>query len=122
MTTSQPTQPHTSPLAAAMSEQGLDDAIRSIAEGLGLLRYATFDSRRSPAGFPDLVLVGPQGTLFRELKTETGRTSGAQEHWLTALRAAGQDAGVWRPSSLLSGRVARELAAIAGLRVRQEVP
>lgn len=59
----------------------------------------THDSRRSPAGFPDLVLVHPikRRTIFRELKAMKGRVSAAQVQWLDALASAGQDAGVWRP-------------------------
>jgi hypothetical protein len=51
-------------------------------------------------GFPDLVLVhhGRGLLLFRELKTQTGRLSGEQVDWLNALRAAGQNVKVWRPS------------------------
>jgi hypothetical protein len=55
--------------------------------------------------------------LFRELKTQRGRVTAEQREWLHALLAAGQDAGVWRPEDLLSGRIQRELTAISGLRV-----
>lgn len=105
------------PVARAMSEDYLDDQIRALAKDLRLLRYHTFDSRKSPSGFPDLVLVGACGILFRELKKESEKPSPAQQKWLDALTCTGQDAAVWRPSDLLSGRVARELTAIAGLRV-----
>lgn len=101
-----------------MTEAELDSAIRRIIADLpSVMRYHTFDSRRSPSGFPDLVCCGPDGLLFRELKRETGRVSVAQEKWLAALKGAGQDAAVWRPSQLLSGEIARELAAISGLPV-----
>ena len=52
------------------------------------------------AGFPDLVLVHPcwHQTLFVELKSERGRVRPEQELWLEALREAGQQAMVWRPS------------------------
>lgn len=108
-------------LAAAMSERELDNSIRSLAAGLGLKRYATHDSRKSPAGFPDLVLAGPGGVLFRELKTERGRHTNAQLEWLLALSDAKSDADTWRPSDLLSGRIARELTAISGLAGRRDV-
>ena len=74
------------------------------------------DSRRSTGdGYPDWTLLGPDRLMFRELKRETGRTTAAQDAWLAALRGAGQDADVWRPSDLLSQRIGRELAALAGL-------
>lgn len=47
--------------------------------------YHTHDSRRSQAGFPDLVLVKEGRVIFAELKTETGKLSPAQERWLKKL-------------------------------------
>ncbi len=60
--------------------------------------YWTHYSKHSPAGFPDLVLVRGRVLLMRELKTDRGRLTVAQAHWLMALQAAGVDADVWRPS------------------------
>lgn len=104
-------------LAAAMSEGELDRSVRRIAADLGLLVYHTHDSRRSEPGFPDLVCVGRR-VMYRELKKENGRVTQAQKTWLAALVDAGQDACVWRPSDLLAGRIARKLAALAGLGAR----
>lgn len=101
-------------LAAAMSEAELERQVRHIARDLGVLLYHTFDSRKSAPGFPDLVLVGKR-VAYRELKKENGRVTAGQETWLAALVAAGQDACVWRPSDLLAGRIARKLAALAGV-------
>jgi hypothetical protein len=106
----------TSPVADAMSENELDEHVRRIIADLpGVLRYHTFDSRKSPSGFPDLVITGPGGVLFRELKTQRGRVTVAQETWLRTLVLAGADACCWRPDDLLTGRIARRLAAISGL-------
>jgi hypothetical protein len=80
------------------------------------MRYHTHDSRRSPSGFPDLVIVGDR-VLYRELKTAKGKVSDAQAAWLHALVLAGQDACVWRPADLLSGLIGRRLAKLAGLKV-----
>jgi len=103
-------------IAAAMTERQLEDGIRRILKDLpSLLWYHTHDSRRSPSGFPDLVTVGPWGILYRELKKEKGRLTKPQQEWLNGLSSAGANAGVWRPSALLSGQIARELAAIAGI-------
>lgn len=63
-------------------------------------------------GYPDLTLVGA-GVLFRELKSERGPATAEQKKWLAALRSAGQDAGIWRPSDLRNGRITEELRAIA---------
>ena len=59
--------------------------------------------------------------LYRELKSATGAASTAQTTWLDALTDAGADACLWRPDDLLSGRVARELAAIASITTRRPV-
>ena len=75
------------------------------------VRYHNPDSRRSQAGFPDLVLISSsrRRALFRELKKQDGRVSPKQKVVLAAMTAAGLDAAVWRPSDLASGRIAREL-------------
>jgi hypothetical protein len=38
--------------------------------------------------------------VFAELKTQRGKTTASQEQWLTALRACGQMAFIWRPSEM----------------------
>lgn len=101
-------------VAAKMSERQLDEAIRQLCAGFGLLRYHTADSRRSPSGYPDLTITGPRGLLFRELKATRGYTSAAQSKWLDVL-AKHADAAVWTPHDLLSGRIARELRAVSAL-------
>jgi hypothetical protein len=69
--------------------------------------------RGDGAGWPDLHLTGIGGVLYRELKAEDGRLTAEQQRYLDALRVAGCDADVWRPADLRSGRIAREIAAIA---------
>jgi hypothetical protein len=107
----------TCPAAATMSEADVERAVARNVKQLGLLGYHTRDSRRSPHGWPDWVLCGPGGVIFRELKRQEGKPTRAQQAWLDGLAAAGLDAGVWRPADLLSGRIAREMAALAGMRV-----
>jgi len=99
------------PLAAAMSEAQLLAIIRRACRTLGLLCYHTYNSRRSEPGFPDLVIVGSR-MIIRELKTERGRVRPEQRVWLDALVRAGQDADVWRPDDLYSGRIIRELVGL----------
>lgn len=61
--------------------------------------YHTFDSRRSGAGFPDLVCTRKGRILFIELKTEKGKLRPDQCHWLGALRdCPGVEVYLWRPS------------------------
>lgn len=99
--------------AKDMSESVFQSKVIAMAKRLGWEHYHTHDSRRSVAGFPDLVLVQPQKgwIIYRELKTEKGRVSKDQWHWLGMLRACGQDVDVWRPSGLLDGSIVRDLSA-----------
>jgi hypothetical protein len=104
--------------AMVMSEDQVARAVAQMVKQLGLLGYHTFDSRRSASGFPDWLIVGPGGVIFRELKRQNKNPTRAQQAWLDALTAAGADAGTWRPSDLLSGRIARELNALARAKTR----
>lgn len=79
-------------------ERDFQAAVLDMARTLGCVAYHTHDSRRSEPGFPDLVIVGHRGVLFRELKTEKGRLSAAQNDWISRLARAGADVAVWRPS------------------------
>lgn len=80
-----------------MSESELMQLVRDAAGRLGLLVYHTRDSRGSDPGFPDLVIAGPGGFVFRELKSADGRHSRVQLHWQHVLTAAGADIQTWRP-------------------------
>ena len=115
-------------IAAAMSEDkgpdSLDAHVRRLMKDLGLTGFhveKSLDVEKnrknvSVKGWPDWTIRGPRGVLFRELKSQRGRVEPEQREWLDALAADGADVDVWRPSCLLSGRIARELAALAGLR------
>jgi len=91
-------------MAATMSEANLQDTVTGMADVLGLRVHHETDSRRSRAGFPDLVIVGNR-VLFVELKRQDGRLRPEQRAWLDALIAAGVTAVVWRPLSLLDGTI-----------------
>ena len=88
-----------------MTEAELTRAVRVLARMNGWLHYHTFDSRRSEAGFPDLVLVRKSRVVFAELKSVNGRVSKDQSLWLEALRRAGQEVYLWRPKHLLDGEI-----------------
>lgn len=99
-------------LLAMQSEADFHRALIELAHLNHWKTYHTYDSRKSTEGFPDLLLVSERfkWTIFVELKKETGQATPAQLEWLRVLRAAGNDARLWRPSdwpeieSILTGR------------------
>lgn len=86
-------------LVKHVTEKDFMAAVVQFAKLSGWLVYHPYDSRRSPAGFPDLVLVRGPWILYVELKTERGKLSKEQEGWLAVLRRAGAVVRVWRPSN-----------------------
>ncbi|WP_433464360.1 hypothetical protein [Spirillospora sp. CA-128828] len=96
-----------------MSEDELDAEVVKLVNGLRLATFHTRDSRRADgAGFPDRVIVGPGGVLWRELKREWSELRPGQVTWKYRLISTGQDWGLWRPTDLKSGRIRRELLAL----------
>lgn len=93
----------------AVDETSFLASVRELAHGLRWLTYHTHNSRRSEPGFPDLVLVRGDRVVYRELKTNAGRVTAAQQVWLDALVAGGADAAVWRPVDLEAGEIQRDL-------------
>jgi hypothetical protein len=101
-----------------MSERDLKNTIVTYARSYGWLVHHDLPSQRAngswatatqgDSGYPDLVLVHPGNTVARmqaqviyaELKTQRGKLTTGQQHWLDALQAAEQVAVVWRPSDL----------------------
>ncbi len=71
--------------------------VLALAKQLGWMHYHTHDSRRSPAGFPDLVLVRGSRLVIAELKTDCGTLTPEQVTWLTALRTCAGEVYIWRP-------------------------
>jgi hypothetical protein len=107
-----------------MGEQDLQGAVIDLCRLLHL-RVAHFRPARSNlgwrtpvgadgAGFPDLVIVGPGGLAFRELKSDRGRLSADQKLWRAALYDAEADYDLWRPVDWLDGIVNFELRMLAG--------
>lgn len=64
-------------------------------------------------GFPDLVIAGPGGVAFVELKSGKGRLSADQKQWLNDLAEAGMETHVWRPDDF-PHRVTPVLERLAG--------
>lgn len=98
-------------IAKNMSEATLQTKCEMAAKELGWIAYHTYDSRRSPAGFPDLVMIHPPSgyLVVRELKSMKGTTTKDQDMWLAGFAAAGVDTGVWRPIDYVNETVIRTL-------------
>lgn len=99
---------------AELLEKQIQSAILDIARVLGWRVYHTFDSRKSQAGFPDLVLVRDR-VIYAEVKRAGQKPRQSQVDWLNALSRAGAEVYVWTEddydevASILSQRVpARE--------------
>ena len=82
-----------------VTEKAFMSAVLDLARLTRWRCYHTHDSRRSEAGFPDLVMTRDGRIILAELKTESGPVTEAQREWLTALAACpGLEVKVWRPS------------------------
>lgn len=91
--------------SARMSEKAWQMAVVRLLKQYGYdFVYHTWDSRRSPSGFPDLIAASTSAgrpLLALELKAEDGIVRQAQAAWLAALAGCqGVVAEVWRPSGL----------------------
>jgi hypothetical protein len=85
-------------MVPVMTEAEFMESIRGLVALCQLRAFHARDSRGSwGTGFPDLVIVGPGGAIFREVKTGRGRLTGRQWDWGHALLGAGLDWAVWRP-------------------------
>lgn len=71
--------------------------IVDLAKLMGWRTYHPWLSIRSTHGFPDLTLVRERLILV-ELKSETGKLSRDQQDWIAALKQAGVETYVWKPS------------------------
>lgn len=97
-------RPARATLDNAADEAGFQAAVLDYAHLRGWRTYHTHDSRRSAAGFPDLMCVRGGRLVVAELKTEHGKLTTEQEAWLAELddveRASFGIVRVfcWRPS------------------------
>lgn len=102
-------------LLGPMGEREWQAEVTRAATTFGWWSYHTHDSRRSPAGLPDLLLVHTARRIvaFRELKTDKGRLTDTQRLIIETLTLAGADVAVWRPRdadavwTFLAGRPTR---------------
>jgi Holliday junction resolvase len=89
-----------------MRERELQAHVELLLRTTGWRYYHTYDSRRSVAGFPDLIALRGRRILVLELKREGQKATDEQLEWLKAFDLAGAAAYVVRPENL------DELAAI----------
>ena len=92
---------------AEILEKDFSAQIYELARMLGWRRFHTFNSKRSPRGFPDEVLCRER-VVFVEVKRERTKTTFEQREWLRALRDAGAEVYLIRPRNL------QDLAAVLG--------
>jgi hypothetical protein len=95
----------------------LDAHVRRLMTDLGLFGYHPRNSKGSAAGWPDWVIIGRAGILYRELKSEAGTVTPEQRHVGQLITKAGGNFAVWRPRHLLDGTIGRELASVAAVQL-----
>lgn len=82
-------------------EKDLQETIRQAALLHHWKYYHTHDSRNSPEGFPDTVLVRDERLLFAELKRAGNEPTAAQQQWLEALRSVKHvETYLWYPKDI----------------------
>jgi hypothetical protein len=98
--------------ARDMTERQLQAAVLDLCRWLHLLVYHTHNSQHSARGFPDLVIIGPRGGVFAELKTAHGKTTIDQRCWEAGIREAGLSYALWRPEHWHSGEIRETLTGL----------
>ena len=104
-----------------VTEAGLLQEVHALCGEFGLLVHHCRDSRACDGnkGLPDLIIAGPGGVIFAELKSEDGERSADQDLWAWTLTRAcdggsvRMDYQLWRPTDLTSGLIRAELERIA---------
>lgn len=80
-----------------MKEKDWQNTVIDLAKCLGYeFIYHTWNSRHSPAGFPDLVIVKEGRQIVIELKVGKGNLSAEQYFWLLEFTTVGEVC-VWWP-------------------------
>ena len=99
------------PQPSNMTEAELYAEIEKYCDALDLAYMRNPDSRRvvGNRGFPDYVITGPRGAIFREVKDERNPLSVDQREWGRRFMLASMSWGTWRPRDLYSGRILYEL-------------
>ena len=84
-----------------MTEAELVIEVIKMCAQLGLLWHHCHEARTclGPRGLPDLIITGPHGLIFAEIKSEDGETSPGQDLWIWTLDRIGSldiTPAVWR--------------------------
>lgn len=98
--------------APHMNEAQFQERVTGLCDWLRLRWFHDNDARRNREGFPDLVISGPGGVVFAELKSTKGRISTAQQDWHDSLSQTHEHVYFWRPEDW--PEVERILKQIAG--------
>lgn len=101
------------PGIATMTERELSSRVRQMVSERQLWSFCMYDFRRRLGpGWPDWVILGAGGVLFRELKGRNGVVSREQRIVGQLLKCHGHDWAIWTPAQLGDGTIARELDAL----------
>jgi hypothetical protein len=96
-----------------MTEQVVPGVIRCLDSYAHSVRWIHFPDSRGmlgSRGFPDFVIAGPRGLLFRECKPRPdSHLSPSQTAWRWMLLAAGADYAVWTQQDLDDGTIERQI-------------
>lgn len=98
-----------------MREDAVGAAVLALCQRLKLDYHHDPDSRKATTvgGWPDWVIIGRTGILWRECKGEDQWLSSDQRRVGYRLQLLGEDFSVWTPRDVATGRIERELKAIA---------
>ena len=97
-----------------MTHNELVGKILARAAELKLLAHYCGDSRKckGAAGFPDLVIAGATGVIFREVKTGSGETTPQQDLWGWTIGRVGGSWHVWTEARWIDGTIEYELTRL----------
>lgn len=85
-------------LTKKLTEKQFQDQVIQLAKLFGWLVYHTYDSRRSVAGFPDLILLRRGEMIVAELKVGKNKPSTDQNRWLNEFGLVSEaNVFVWYP-------------------------
>ena len=86
-------------LLSQIKEKTFQQQVIQLAELKGWKHYHTYNSKRSVAGFPDLLMIKENRIIIAELKSQKGKLSEAQKEWLMAfIDTEKVEVYTWRPS------------------------